>query len=296
MGRTGPKNRRLPLAGPATPRIDSPDSSTSSRSGDCGDDAGPGPGVDRAARLRGLRDDRAAAPAGAGHRGSMTPSARRMASLAGSSCCYGEADKLLEELANVNSGAKRIEAHDAPGGGRLRGRRRPRLHRRRRRVATAAVRRVVPERVVDHRLQRRRGQRPCLGVLVGGGRRPLRPGPDLAKRWARRLCRLLKEGHADKVLAALGKAGGGECDKAARLHRRAPRPHDALRRLPGARLAHRLGPRRGGLQDRRRTALCGRGPVAALLDADQMDTAHLEAVEAGTVEALSGDHVGERNN
>ena len=38
--------------------------------------------------------------------GSMTPAARRMASLAGSSCCYGEADKLLEELADVNFGAK----------------------------------------------------------------------------------------------------------------------------------------------------------------------------------------------
>ena len=37
---------------------------------------------------------------------SMTPSARRMASLAGSSCCYAEADGLL---AGVNYGAKRIE-------------------------------------------------------------------------------------------------------------------------------------------------------------------------------------------
>ena len=41
--------------------------------------------------------------------GSMTPSARRMASVAGSSCCYAEADRLLEELAGVNFGAKRIE-------------------------------------------------------------------------------------------------------------------------------------------------------------------------------------------
>ena len=38
--------------------------------------------------------------------GSMTPAARRMASLAGSSCCYEEADKLLAELADVNFGAK----------------------------------------------------------------------------------------------------------------------------------------------------------------------------------------------
>ena len=38
--------------------------------------------------------------------GSMTPAARRMASLAGSSCCYAEADRLLTELADVNFGAK----------------------------------------------------------------------------------------------------------------------------------------------------------------------------------------------
>ena len=41
--------------------------------------------------------------------GSMTPTARRMASLAGSSCCYAEANRLLVELAEVNYGAKRIE-------------------------------------------------------------------------------------------------------------------------------------------------------------------------------------------
>ena len=41
--------------------------------------------------------------------GSMTPTARRMANLAGSSCCYAEADRLLVELAEVNYGAKRIE-------------------------------------------------------------------------------------------------------------------------------------------------------------------------------------------
>ena len=41
------------------------------------------------------------------------------------------------------------------------------------------------------------------------------PGSDLAKRWATKLCRLLKAGRADSVLAALRKAGGGECDKAA---------------------------------------------------------------------------------
>ena len=41
--------------------------------------------------------------------GSMTPSARRMASAAGSTCCYEEADRLLVELAEVNYGVKRIE-------------------------------------------------------------------------------------------------------------------------------------------------------------------------------------------
>ena len=40
---------------------------------------------------------------------SMTPGARRMASLAGSSLCYAEADRLLTELAGVNFGAKRVE-------------------------------------------------------------------------------------------------------------------------------------------------------------------------------------------
>lgn len=35
--------------------------------------------------------------------GSITPTARRLASLAGSSCCYAEADRLLVELAGVNT-------------------------------------------------------------------------------------------------------------------------------------------------------------------------------------------------
>ena len=38
--------------------------------------------------------------------GSMAPAARRMASLAGSSVCYAEADRLLAELADVNFGPK----------------------------------------------------------------------------------------------------------------------------------------------------------------------------------------------
>ena len=36
----------------------------------------------------------------------MTPAARRMASLAGSSCCYAEADRLLAELADVDFGGE----------------------------------------------------------------------------------------------------------------------------------------------------------------------------------------------
>ena len=42
------------------------------------------------------------------------------------------------------------------------------------------------------------------------------PGTDLARQWATKLCRLLRAGRADEVLAALRKAGGGECAKAAR--------------------------------------------------------------------------------
>ena len=41
--------------------------------------------------------------------GSMTPSARRLASLAGSQCGYAQADELLRELSGLNFGAKRIE-------------------------------------------------------------------------------------------------------------------------------------------------------------------------------------------
>ena len=42
------------------------------------------------------------------------------------------------------------------------------------------------------------------------------PGTDLARRWAAKLCRLLKAGRADQVLAALRRAGGDECETAAR--------------------------------------------------------------------------------
>ena len=41
--------------------------------------------------------------------GSMTPTARRMASELGSACCHGEADRLLNVVAGVNFGTKRVE-------------------------------------------------------------------------------------------------------------------------------------------------------------------------------------------
>ena len=41
--------------------------------------------------------------------GSMMPMARRMASELGSSCCYAEANRLLEVVGGVNFGAKRVE-------------------------------------------------------------------------------------------------------------------------------------------------------------------------------------------
>jgi len=39
----------------------------------------------------------------------MTPTARRMASELGSACCHGEADRLLNVVAGVNFGTKRVE-------------------------------------------------------------------------------------------------------------------------------------------------------------------------------------------
>ena len=263
--------------------------------------------------------------------GSMTPAARRMASLAGSSCCYAEADALLAELADVNFGAKRIErttrsvgddaesrraaalegsitvAAGAAGGGpaarkslkegeilcvALDGTGVParpsetvgRAGRNGGRAGTREAKVGVPwllgpdakgglrtadgpvryfagvestaddadgDSPVARRLLRElaaAGYAPDdVGVCIGDGAAWLRrlfdewfpnavpvvdffhaaeypwaaagarygPGADLAKRWAKRLCRLLKAGRADQVLAALRRAGGGECGKAA---------------------------------------------------------------------------------
>ena len=262
--------------------------------------------------------------------GSMTPAARRMASLAGSSCCYAEADRLLTELADVNFGAKRVERTTrsvgddmdsrrqaalsgalsvvAAGGGDEPARKplkegevlcialdgtgvpaRPsetegRAGRNGGRAGTREAKvgalwllepdgegglRTVDDSVryfagvestaddgagdspVARRLLRElaaAGYAPDdVGVCIGDGAAWLRrlfdewfpnavsiidffhaaeylwaaagarygPGTDLAKRWATRLCRLLKAGRADKVLAALRKSGGGECAKAA---------------------------------------------------------------------------------
>ena len=79
------------------------------------------------------------------------------------------------------------------------------------------------------------------------------PGTGPARHWATRQCRLLKAGRADEVLAALRKAGGGECAKAARYiaERRDRMRYDEYlaRSLP-------IGSGRveAGEQDRRRTA------------------------------------------
>ena len=51
--------------------------------------------------------------------GSMTPSARRLASLAGSQASYAQADGLLRELSGLNFGAKRIERTTRAVGGDL---------------------------------------------------------------------------------------------------------------------------------------------------------------------------------
>lgn len=265
--------------------------------------------------------------------GSMTPAARRMASLAGSSVCYAEADRLLAELADVNFGPKRIErttcavggdvesrreaalsgalsvAAPGPGGGGAPARKplkegeilcvaldgtgvpaRPsetagRAGRNGARAGTreakvgalwltepdgeggrrtvdgsvryfAAVESAADDAQGDSPVARRllrelaaAGHAPGdVGVCIGDGAAWLRrlfgewfpdavqivdffhaaeylwaaagarygPGTDLARRWAAKLCRLLKAGRADQVLAALRRAGGDECETAAR--------------------------------------------------------------------------------
>ena len=262
--------------------------------------------------------------------GSMTPAARRMASLAGSSCCYAEADGLLAELAGVNYGAKRIERATRAVGDDLESRREAALsgsitvlgadgdeaaperkplkeeeilcvaldgtgvparpsetagragkagEARTREAKVGALwvaepdgrggRRTVDGSVryfaaVESAADDAQGDSPVarrllrelaaagyapddVGVCIGDGAAWLRrlyaewfpnavavvdffhaaeylwaaararygPESDLAKRWAVRLCRLLKAGRADKVLAALRRAGGEESARAA---------------------------------------------------------------------------------
>ena len=78
------------------------------------------------------------------------------------------------------------------------------------------------------------------------------PGTDLARQWAAKLCRLLKAGRTDEVLADLRRVGGGECAKAERYiaERRDRMRYDEYlaRGLP-------IGSGRveAGKQDRRRT-------------------------------------------
>ena len=75
---------------------------------------------------------------------------------------------------------------------------------------------MVPERGVDHRLQTPRRPRPCRQVLVGGGRGPLRPRNEARPVLGEEAVPQLKAGCVGTVLAALRRAGGGECGKAAR--------------------------------------------------------------------------------
>ena len=263
--------------------------------------------------------------------GSMTPAARRMASLAGSSCCYAEADGLLAELAGVNYGPKRIERATRAVGDDLESRREAALSGSITVLGEGAARDAAPERkslkeeeilcvaldgtgvparpsetagragkageartreakvgalwvaepdgkggrrtvdgsvryfaAVESAADDAQGDSPVarrllrelaaagyapddVGVCIGDGAAWLRrlyaewfpnavavvdffhaaeylwaaararygPESDLAKRWAVRLCRELKAGRADKVLAALRRAGGEESARAA---------------------------------------------------------------------------------
>ena len=266
--------------------------------------------------------------------GSMTPSARRMASLAGSSCCYAEADGLLAGLAGVNYGAKCIERATRAVGDDVETRREEALSGSITVLGEAggeAARDAAPERkslkegeilsvaldgtgvparpsetagragkdgaartreakvgalwvtepdgaggrrtvdgsvryfaAVESAADDDNGDSPVarrllrelaaagfapedVGVCVGDGAAWLRrlyaewfpnavvivdffhaaeyvwaaararygPESDLAKRWAVRLCRQLEAGRADRVLAALRRAGGGESARAA---------------------------------------------------------------------------------
>ena len=293
---------------------------------DCGAANAPGCGG-CGGRMRYLRRDEAAVETAQDIAGSMTPAARRMASLAGSSCCYAEADGLLAELAGVNYGPKRIERATRAVGDDLESRREAALsgsitvlgegaaperkslkeeeilcvaldgtgvparpsetagragkagEARTREAKVGALwvaepdgkggRRTVDGSVryfaaVESAADDAQGDSPVarrllrelaaagyapddVGVCIGDGAAWLRrlyaewfpnavavvdffhaaeylwaaararygPESDLAKRWAVRLCRLLKAGRADKVLAALRRAGGEESARAA---------------------------------------------------------------------------------
>ena len=126
------------------------------------------------------------------------------------------------------------------GGAGLRPGRRRHRHRRWRGVAAGGCSSIGPERRVHRRLLPR-GRAP-----VGDGARP--PPDDEAKRWAEKLCGLLKGGHLDDVLAALRTPVRAPKERRGDpVSVRAARP-DALRRLPLAWPADRLRARRGGLQ------------------------------------------------
>ena len=164
--------------------------------------------------------------------GSMTPTARRMASELGSACCYGEADRLLNVVAGVNFGAKRVER---------------------------------TTRLVGDDLERWRTEWLSGSITVVGGdgeasndasfdgapvRRPLREG------------RILCVGLDGTGVPALpsetagrkGKDGGRATTREAKVGPVRAAGPDALRRVPLARPADRFGARRGGLQDGRGAA------------------------------------------
>ena len=97
------------------------------------------------------------------------------------------------------------------------------------------------------------GEVPVLEYVWAAAGARYDPGTDLARQWAAKLCRLLKAGRKDEVLAGLRRTGGGECAKAARYiaERRDRMRYDEYlaRGLPVG-----SGRVEAGKQDRRRTA------------------------------------------
>ena len=126
--------------------------------------------------------------------GSMTPAARRMASLAGSSCCYAEADGLLAELAGVNYGPKRIERATRAVGDDLESRREAALSGSITVLGEGAARDAAPER-------KSLKEEEILCVALDGTGVPARPSETAG--------RAGKAGEARTREAKVGAAGQG---------------------------------------------------------------------------------------